>query len=227
VTGTISGWVYGQLRSDILAADLPPGGKLRIDALCARYGVLVTPMREALNQLASEGFVQRLEQRGFIVLPASAQELEQLTQTRCWVEAIALREAIAHRSAAWEAMLGECWQELSDTPRSTESGAFVENPAWEGVHRRFHMALIATCPSHWLITFCGQLSDHAMRYRGHVHRLPAPQRCGRTPGDPGCGPGGRHRRGCGAVGGPLPPDRRHRHGVGHVRRRGDCDRLNA
>jgi GntR family carbon starvation induced transcriptional regulator len=165
VTGTISGWVYAQLRSDILAADLPPGGKLRIDALCARYGVTSTPMREALNQLASEGFVQRLEQRGFIVLPASAQELEQLTQTRCWVEAIALREAIAHRSAAWEAMLGECWQELSDTPRSTESGAFVENPAWEGVHRRFHMALIATCPSHWLITFCGQLSDHAMRYR--------------------------------------------------------------
>jgi DNA-binding GntR family transcriptional regulator len=165
VTGTISGRVYAQLRNDILATDLPPGGKLRIQALCARYGVTSTPMREALNQLASEGFVLRREQRGFTVAAATAEELEQLTQTRCWVEAIALREAIAHRTADWEATLRGAWQDLSDTARSLDPHAFEENPAWEAVHRRFHMALLATCPSHWLVTFCGQLSDHAMRYR--------------------------------------------------------------
>ncbi len=165
MTGTISGWVYAQLRGDILSADLPPGGKLRIEALCARYGVTSTPMREALNQLASEGFVLRREQRGFSVASASIIELEQLTQTRCWVEAVALREAIAHRTAAWEAGLREAWEELSATPRSTDPTAFRENPAWEGIHRHFHMALLASCPSPWLITFCGQLSDHAMRYR--------------------------------------------------------------
>ena len=165
MTGTISGRVYAQLRHDILATDLPPGGKLRIQALCARYGVTSTPMREALNQLASEGFVLRREQRGFTVAAATAEELEQLTQTRCWVEAIALREAIAHRTAEWEATLRGTWQDLSDTARSLDPLAFEENPAWEAVHRRFHMALLATCPSHWLVTFCGQLSDHAMRYR--------------------------------------------------------------
>ena len=165
MTATISGWVYAQLRSDILAADFPPGGKLRIEALCARYGVTSTPMREALNQLASEGFVLRREQRGFIVAPASVQELEQLTQTRCWVETIALREAIAYRTPEWEARLRDAWQELSDTPRSVDPKTFVENPTWEGIHRHFHMALLATCPSRWLVTFCGQLSDHAMRYR--------------------------------------------------------------
>ena len=165
MTATISGRVYAQLRSDILAADLPPGGKLRIDAVCARYGVTSTPVREALNQLASEGFVQRREQRGFIVAPASLDELAQLTQTRCWVEAIALREAISHRTPVWQATLRDAWQDLADTPRSTLAHAFVENPAWEGVHRHFHMALLSACPSHWLVTFCGQLSDHAMRYR--------------------------------------------------------------
>lgn len=165
MTGTISGRVYAQLRNDILAADLPPGGKLRIQVLCARYGVTSTPMREALNQLVSEGFVRRRDQRGFTVAAATAQELEQLTQTRCWVEAIALREAIAHRTPDWAVRLREAWQQLSETPRSLDPRAFVENPAWEAIHRHFHMALLATCPSHWLVTFCGQLSDHAMRYR--------------------------------------------------------------
>lgn len=162
---TISGRVYAQLRSDILAVDLAPGAKLRIQALCERYGVTSTPMREALNQLVSEGLVRRLEQRGFTVADVSESELAQLTQTRCWVEAIALREAIAHRTPAWETTLREAWQELSETPRSLDDQAFVENPAWEGIHRHFHMALLATCPSHWLVTFCGQLSDHALRYR--------------------------------------------------------------
>lgn len=165
MTGTISGRVYTQLRNDILAVDLPPGGKLPIHALCARYGVTSTPMREALNQLVSEGFVRRREQRGFTVAAVSAQELEQLTQTRCWVEAIALREAISHRTPEWETRLRAAWQDLSQTPRSLDPSAFVENPAWEGVHRRFHLTLLATCPSHWLVTFCGQLTDHAMRYR--------------------------------------------------------------
>lgn len=173
---TISGRVYAQLRSDILSVDLPPGGKLPINALCARYGVTSTPMREALNQLVSEGFVERREQRGFIVAAVSEPELEQLTQTRCWVEAIALREAIAHRTPDWAARLGTAWQELCDTPRSLEPDAFVENPAWEGVHRAFHMALLATCPSHWLVTFCGQLSDHAMRYRRRAMSAAFPHR---------------------------------------------------
>ena len=165
MTATISGWVYARLRNDILAVDLPPGGKLRINLLCARYGVTSTPMREALNQLVSEGFVRRREQHGFSVAEVSEQELEQLTQTRCSVEAIALREAIRHRTPEWEAGLREAWTRLSQTPRSLDPHAFVENPAWEAIHRQFHMALLATCPSHWLVTFCGQLSDHAVRYR--------------------------------------------------------------
>ncbi len=165
MTATLSGQVYAKLRRDIVDADLPPGGKLRIDTLCERYSVTSTPVREALNQLASEGFVLRREQRGFLVATASLTELAELTQTRCWVETIALREAILHRTTAWDHNLRAAWADLEGTPRSTDAGRFVENPQWEPAHRRFHAALVATCPSHWLVTFCGQLSDHATRYR--------------------------------------------------------------
>jgi len=162
---TISGVIYSSLRQDILRGDLPPAGKLRIEELCKRYGVTSTPVREALNQLTTERFVQRRDQRGFYVAEASLAELEQLTNTRCSVEPIALREALAHRTREWEENLVLACHRLSRVDRSTDAETFKDNPEWETAHRVFHMALIASCPSRWLIDFCRLLSDHAARYR--------------------------------------------------------------
>src|SRR5204862_6330334 len=100
---TLSSACYARLRGDILQDALPPGRKLRIEEACARTGATSTPVREALNQLAKEGFVQRREQRGFMVAEVSAAELAEMTDTRCWVGPIALREAIVHRSQCWGA----------------------------------------------------------------------------------------------------------------------------
>ena len=162
---TMSGMIYATLRQDILHGALSPATKLRIDTLCQRYDATSTPVREALNQLASEGFVHRHEQRGFFVAEASETELRQLTDTRCWVEPIALREAIAHRSTAWEEQIVLAMHRLSRVNRSASADRYTANPAWEQAHRAFHHALIATCPSRWLVDFCMLLSDHATRYR--------------------------------------------------------------
>jgi GntR family transcriptional regulator, carbon starvation induced regulator len=173
---TRSGMIYSTLRQDILLGELAPSGKLRIDQLCQRYGVTSTPIREALNQLAMEGFVQRRDQRGFFVAEASETELEQLTNTRCWVEPIALRQALTHRTVAWEEQLVLTCHRLSRVDRSASTETFKENPEWEKAHRTFHMALIATCPSRWLVDFCGLLSDHAARYRNLAMAVIYPQR---------------------------------------------------
>jgi GntR family carbon starvation induced transcriptional regulator len=162
---TLSATVYARLRQEIVDGTLAPGGKLRIGVVSARYGVTSTPVREALSQLASEGFVRRWEQRGFTVAAATEPELQELTRTRCWVEEVALRQAMLHATPAWEEGVVLALHRLSRTPRSLEATTFQENPAWEAVHRAFHMALLATCPSGYLRNFCAQLSDHATRYR--------------------------------------------------------------
>jgi GntR family carbon starvation induced transcriptional regulator len=162
---TMSSVVYAGLRQDILQGTLPPADKLRIDKLCEHYGVTSTPVREALNQLAMEGFVKRHDQRGFYVAEVTMTELEELTNTRCWIEPIALREAIQHRNVAWEECLVIAFHHLSRIDRSSNTEKFRENPDWEKAHRVFHMSLIATCPSRWLVDFCGLLFDHAARYR--------------------------------------------------------------
>jgi GntR family carbon starvation induced transcriptional regulator len=173
---TMSSVIYGNLRQDILQGAMQPAEKLRIDQICARYGATSTPVREALNQLTMEGFVQRHEQRGFFVAEASMAELEQLTDTRCWIEPIALREAIRHRTLEWEERLVLAFHHLSRAERSASPHDFKENPDWEKAHRVFHMALIATCPSRWLVAFCGLLYDHAVRYRNSAMSIVYPQR---------------------------------------------------
>ncbi|MBI5719272.1 MAG: GntR family transcriptional regulator [Burkholderiales bacterium] len=163
--------VYDQLRTDLLAGVLEPGSKLAIEALAEHYATSATPLREALNRLVSDGLVERREQRGFVVAAISADDLAEITKTRCWLEEIALRESIAAHTTEWEEALVLAHHRLAKTPRSLATDRFEDNPEWEPLHRAFHRALIGGCGSRWLLGFCEQLADQHHRYR----RLSAPR----------------------------------------------------
>jgi DNA-binding GntR family transcriptional regulator len=175
---TLATTLYDRLRSDLLAGQHEPGGRLAIEALCERYATSQTPLREALNRLVADGLVQRREQRGFAVSAVSAADLVEITRTRCWLEEIALRESIASRTPAWEEALVLAHHRLARTPRSLQEDRFEDNPLWEPLHRAFHRALIAGCGSRWLLGFCDQLADQHQRYR----RLSAPKAFARKRG---------------------------------------------
>lgn len=173
---TVASSVYDQLRLDILTGDLRPGEKLRSEFLRDRYHAGISPVREALNRLATERLVCREDQRGFHVAAVSKAGLIELTKTRCWVEDIALRESIEHGDDAWEEGVVLAFHRLSRTPRSSDDLTYAFNAKWEGLHRDFHTALIASCGSHWLLEFCLQLVDQADRYRQLAATVSYPKR---------------------------------------------------
>ena len=173
---TLASTVYHQLRDDLLRGVLETESKLRVEWVVARYGAGASPVREALNRLASEGLLGRHDQRGFFLMPVSAEELEELTRTRCWLEERALRESIAHRTPEWEEQLVLALHRLARAPRRLPDEPSSNNPDWEKLHRSFHRALIAACRSHWLVGFCDQLSDQASRYRLMSQVSPAIER---------------------------------------------------
>jgi len=57
------------LRSMILRGTLPPGSRIGERALCERFGVSRTPLREAFKVLAASGLVELLPNRGAWVAP--------------------------------------------------------------------------------------------------------------------------------------------------------------
>lgn len=165
-SGNLSEQAHDVLKRDILAAAYVPGERLRLDALSARYGIGVVPLREALNRLSSEGFVERQSQRGFVVAQMSLSALEELVKTRIWLETLALTESIAAASDDWEERVIVAYHRLERTQRLIEAdGGERLNQRWEELHKDFHMQLISRCGSSWLLDFCSTMMDQAVRYR--------------------------------------------------------------
>ncbi len=157
--------LYDKLREDLLSGRLKPGQKLQMRFLVDAYQAGQTPLREALNRLTAEGLVEAREQRGFRVAAVSQSELRELTMTRCWLEALALRKTMEAATPSWEEALVVTHHRLSRTPRSLNPDQFEDNPEWERLHRIFHRTLISECGSAPLIGFCEQLTDRLYRYR--------------------------------------------------------------
>jgi len=157
--------VYDRLQADILTGDLKPGVKLRLKDLIEKYDTGNSPLREALNRLSANGMVVREENRGFRVSPARAEELLEITKTRCWFEEIGLRESIALGDTEWEERIVLAFHWLTRAARSNDQGVATTSTEWENHHREFHLALISACGSSILMDFCSELSQRSFRYR--------------------------------------------------------------
>ncbi len=152
---------YNQLRSDIIAGKLVPGAKLRIEELREDYQIGASPLREALNRLAGEGFVTVEEQRGFKVAPISMNDLQDLSRMRIMLECEALRESIRNGDDEWEANLVAAHHRLQKAEQS-----YGKNLGeWERRNEEFHEALIAACASPWLLRLHHLLYEQHKRYR--------------------------------------------------------------
>ena len=155
--------VFEQLQSDILNCTILPGTRLRLKDVRQRYSCGLSPLREALMRLVPDGLVVLEDRKGFRVAAVSQEEMIDLSDTRCELEAIATRKAIERGDDRWEANLLARFHELSKRPMLTSENTL--DPEWEIRHQAFHTALRAACGSPWLIYFCGMLFDRAARYR--------------------------------------------------------------
>lgn len=68
--------VYEYLRNELKAENLTPGMFISMNQLMKNLGISRTPLRDALLQLQTEGFVTFLPQRGIRINELSRQEIE-------------------------------------------------------------------------------------------------------------------------------------------------------
>lgn len=159
--GTLASSLAARLRDAIVKGEFEPGERLRLDLLREHYGVSLSPLREALSRLGSEGFLLIEDQRGYRVPPVSEDDLNNITQLRCHLETHALREAIRKGSLTWESEVTAALHILNRIDRNTSE----EIPVWEKAHRDFHLKLISACDVPLLLQFCATVHDHSDRYR--------------------------------------------------------------
>ena len=80
--------VAGHLRVAIMSGSLKPGTFIRLDDTAAQLGVSITPVREALLTLRGEGMVRLEPHRGYVVLPMTRQDIEDIF----WLQSTIARE---------------------------------------------------------------------------------------------------------------------------------------
>ncbi len=167
---TAASTFYDRLRDEILMGVIAPGTRLIVDQIRERYGVGISPIREALNRLSREGIVQHEERKGFHVTKLTEQELTEIIETQIWLNETALRKSIERGDAAWEERVVLSFYRMSKYGRSMSRTNYVVNPERESLHCAFHMALLSACGSRWMLQYCAQLEDLFGRYRRFVMR---------------------------------------------------------
>jgi len=150
--------VVEDLRARIIQGKFAPGEKLKIESLKTLLNSGASPIREALSLLTSDQLVERIDQRGFKVAPASAKHFREILMLRCQMDIIGLKSSIDLGDSDWEAQLILAHDLLANDPRDN-----VEH--WESLHKTFHTTLLSACDSPILLRFCTQLFDLNIRYR--------------------------------------------------------------
>jgi GntR family transcriptional regulator, carbon starvation induced regulator len=156
---------YWRLREEIICGNLAPSTKLRIDQLRKTYGFGASALREALSRLAADGLADSEPQRGYWVAPISREELNDITVARRTVEVEALRQSIRFGTLEWESGIVAASHSLERVETSLTQPTPDAIAGWERANRQFHVALIAGCPSRWLLRFTASLYDQWQRYR--------------------------------------------------------------
>lgn len=152
---SVRGQILDALRAALVAGDLRPGEVYSAPVLGERFGVSATPVREAMQQLALEGAVEVVPNRGFRVVRRGVRELAELAEVRAMIEVpVMLRLA--------RTVPAERWAELRPlaeaTIRAASSGC---RATYAESDRGFHRAVLSLSGNGQLVQIAEDLHRRA------------------------------------------------------------------
>ncbi len=90
--------VYSTLKEEIISCAWMPGQQINQAQLAEKYSSGLTPVREALQRLVQEGYVQAIPRFGYIVSPVTISDVREIYELRHVLESAAVRLAILRAS---------------------------------------------------------------------------------------------------------------------------------
>lgn len=137
--------VYEYLRDQINKHHLRPGSAINMDATSRKLGISKTPLRDALIQLESEGFVTIAARRGIFVNALTLEDIENYYQVIGALESSALMSACGRIAPADIEKMNKLNREM---------GAAVDRDNFNLFYKKnldFHNCYIDLCQNRHLI----------------------------------------------------------------------------
>jgi len=149
-----------ELRRMIVNGELPAGERINEVHLSRDLGISRTPLREALNRLATEGALASVPRIGYFVLPLTLEEFQQLYTIRPLLDPEALRLA-GIPSPERLKLLEEINREITT---AADADTVIE------LDDQWHLELLAACPNKILLEMIKQIIRRTRRYETALMR---------------------------------------------------------
>lgn len=150
--------IAGSLRAALVSGSMVPGVTYSVPTLAERFGVSATPVREAMLDLAKEGLVAAVPNKGFRVVQVSESELDELTELRRLVEVPTVGRLAGRIPAARRDHLRELAARITAHAAAGDLIGYVE------ADRRFHLELLASAGNRQLVELVDRLRARTRLY---------------------------------------------------------------
>lgn len=128
------------LRAALVAGQMRPGVVYSAPGLAEQFGVSATPVREAMLDLANEGLVEPVRNKGFRVTELTDKDLDDITHIRALIEVPTVGEVARRCDEATAAAV----EELRPLARQIEQHAAEPDLIrYVEADRQFHLRLLA------------------------------------------------------------------------------------
>jgi len=150
--------VADALRAALIAGELRAGEVYSAPTLAVRFGVSATPVREAMLDLAKEGLVDTVPNKGFRVTAVSEKQLDEYKHVRALIEIPTTAELATSADPAVIEALRPVAQEIVTAAADGDLIAYVEADI------RFHLGLLALSGNDHLVEVVGDLRKRSRLY---------------------------------------------------------------
>jgi DNA-binding GntR family transcriptional regulator len=146
------------LRAALISGELRPGEVYSAPGLAEDFGISATPVREAMLDLAREGLVEPVRNKGFRVTEVNERDLDQYTEIRTLIEVPMVGRIT--KTAAREDLeaLRPVAKEIVRAAREHDLIGYLE------ADRQFHLSLLALSGNERLVETVGDLRKRSRLY---------------------------------------------------------------
>lgn len=138
-----------------MLGQIEPGEVRSVISLAEELGVSITPVREAVMDLANQGMVEVIRNRGFRVPQLSEHDLDEIFRIRTLLEAPAMADVVQVLDGGRVPEFRALAEEITAAARERDLATFLDKD------RQFHLGLLELLGNGRLVSMVAQLRDQA------------------------------------------------------------------
>lgn len=152
---------YDELKELIISGKLEANERIDEDFLSKSLNVSRTPVREAINRLEQEGWINIVPRKGMFVNNISLKEINDIFQVRSNLEPIILEMAFYKINREDLIDLKEKFLDFSNKTSLTPE----EKKALDTLDNELHLLILKNCNNNFIIKMMENVYEHNMRIR--------------------------------------------------------------